>query len=101
MSDGYVIAGADGTIAVTPGALTTVVARAADAAPDARVRRSRRGLDVEVEDGRAHVSLHLAVRYGAVVPDVARGVQSRVAEALAGMCGLEVDAVDVAIEELE
>jgi uncharacterized alkaline shock family protein YloU len=56
---------------------------------------------VELADGHARADLQLAVAYGHVVPDVARAVQERVADALATMCEVEVDAVDVAVEELD
>ena len=46
------------------------------------------------------MQLELAVTYGRVLPDVARDVQERVAAALGTMCGVNVTAVDVAIEEL-
>jgi uncharacterized alkaline shock family protein YloU len=91
----------EGTITITPGALTQVVLRAAEAADGARVRRPRRGLEIDVVEGRVRVELELAVRDGAVVPDVAREVQERVAGSLEGMCGLVVDAVDVSVEELD
>ena len=90
-----------GTITISPGAIAQVVVRAAEAADGARVRRPRRGLEVEVAEGHARVELELAARYGAVLPDVAREVQERVAGALEGMCGLVVDGVDVSVEELE
>ena len=101
MTDAHVLSRDGGSLTVSPAAMSQIVAAAAEADDGARVLKRRRGVDVSVRDGHAHAELELAVPYGAVVPDVARGVQSRVAEALAGMCGLEVDAVDVAIEELE
>ena len=52
-------------------------------------------------DGRARVTIELVARLGVVLPDLAREVQGRVGEALGGMCGLVVDAVDVSVEELE
>ena len=61
----------------------------------------RRGLDLRLEDGRVRVELELAVRYGIVLPDLARDVQARVADALSAMIDLDVEAVDVSIEELE
>ena len=97
----YVVSRPGGEIAVSPAALTQIVVTAAEAADGARVRRPRRGLAVSVEDGRARVSCELVAPYGAVLPELARGVQRRVTEALTTMCGLEVDAVDVAIEELD
>jgi uncharacterized alkaline shock family protein YloU len=36
-----------------------------------------------------------------VLPGLARTVQERVADALATMCGVEVDAVDVSVEAVE
>jgi uncharacterized alkaline shock family protein YloU len=101
MSDGYVLREDGGSIDVTAGALAQIVQRAAESVEGARVRRPRRGLDLRLEDGRAHVELELAVRYGIVLPDLARDVQARVADALAAMVELDVEAVDVSIEELE
>ena len=97
----YVVAHPEGEVAVSPAALTQIVVTAAEAGDGARVRRPRRGLAVSIEGGQARVSCELVAPYGAVLPDLARGVQSRVAEALGAMCGLQVDAVDVAIEELD
>ena len=87
-------------VKVTDSALTQIVVRAAEQAGGIRVRRPRRHLDIEVGDGRGRVELELAVRYGSVLPDVARGVQERVAAALGTMCEVTVTGVDVSIEEL-
>jgi uncharacterized alkaline shock family protein YloU len=95
------LTGPGGTITITPGALTQIVVRAAERADGARVRRPRRGLEIELENGHARVELELAARFGLVLPDLAREVQERVSGALSGMCGLVVDAVDISVEELE
>ncbi|MEP7334858.1 MAG: Asp23/Gls24 family envelope stress response protein [Actinomycetota bacterium] len=95
------VTGPGGTITVTPAALTQIVVRAAELADGARVRRPRRGLEIELENGHARVELELVVEFGLVLPDVAREVQERVSGALEAMCGLVVDAVDVSVEELE
>jgi uncharacterized alkaline shock family protein YloU len=89
-----------GTITVTPAALNSLVAQAGDSVDGAQVRRGRRRLDVEVSAGHARVRLELTARYGAVLPDVARAVQEEVAAALATMCAVEVDGVDVFVEEI-
>jgi uncharacterized alkaline shock family protein YloU len=89
-----------GTITVTPSALHSLVAHAGDSVDGAQVRRGRRRLEVEVSAGHAHVRLELTARYGAVLPDVARAVQEEVASALAAMCGVEVDGIDVFVEEV-
>lgn len=101
MTDTHVIHADGGTITVTPAVLSQVVVRSAESVDGARVRRQRRGLDIQVDEGRAKVSLELAVRSGLVLPDVAHEVQSRVGESLRTMCGLEPDGVDVAVEELD
>ncbi len=87
-----------GTVSVAPGALAHVVARAAESVGDARVRRPRRGLNVELLGTSARVSLELTVRRGAVLPEVAREVQERVSEALRTMCEATTVAVDVSVE---
>ena len=90
-----------GTITVTPAALAGLIARAAETVEGAQVRRGRRRLDVDVADGGARVRLELTARYGTVLPELAREVQERVAEALATMCRVEVEAVDVSVEAVE
>ncbi len=97
----YELTGPGGTITVTPAALTQIVVHAAELADGARVRRPKRGLEIELANGHARVELELAARFGRVLPDVAREVPERVGGALETMCGLVVDAVDVSVEELE
>jgi len=91
----------EGTITVTPPALGQLVARAAEVVDGAQVRRGRRRLQIEVADGTARVRLELTARYGVVLPQLARDVQERVAEALTTMCRVDVEAVDVSVEEVE
>ena len=97
----FVVRNPEGTITVPDSVLAQIVRRAAEAVEGARVRRPRRGLEVEIDGSRAAVSLELAVRHGVVLPELAERVQERVATALRTMCGLEVEQVDLAIEELE
>jgi uncharacterized alkaline shock family protein YloU len=85
---------ADG-ITITDQALSQIVVSAAEQVDGVRVRR-RKGL--EPQAGR--VSLSLAADYGTELPEIARDVQARVADALAAMCELEV-AVDVTVDEVE
>jgi uncharacterized alkaline shock family protein YloU len=88
-------------IKLTDGALTQIVVRAVEGVEGARLRRPRRKVEVEIDHGHVRVDLELAVAYGKVLPDVARDVQREVADALARMCALTIDAVDVSVEELE
>lgn len=93
--------GGAGTVTLTDAALGQIVIQAAEAVEGARVRKPKRHLEIEIADGHARVELELAVAYGHVLPDVAREVQERVADALEQMCALHVDAVDVSVEELD
>jgi len=100
VTEPLVLGGAGGSITVTPPALNRLVVRAAEGVEGVAVRRPRRSVDVAHANGRASVSLGLAVRYGGVAPEVARAVQERVAEALSESCGLEVERVEVGVEEI-
>jgi uncharacterized alkaline shock family protein YloU len=100
MSDQLLISEAEGTVCVPAATLARIVVRAAEVADGARVRRPRRGVDVEVAGGSAAVTLRLSARYGSVLPQLAEEVQRQVANALEEMCGVKVSNVDVAIEEL-
>jgi uncharacterized alkaline shock family protein YloU len=97
----YVLRNNDGSITLTDAALTNIVVQSAESVDGARVRRARRKVGVELDGTRAHVELELAVAYGKVLPDVAQDVQLRVADALTRMCGFDVSAVDVTVEELD
>ena len=89
-----------GAISISHAALTQLVVRATQAVDGARVRRPRRGLQIEVAGARARVTLELTAGRGVVLPELARAVQASVAEALETMCEVRVDAVDVSIEEV-
>jgi uncharacterized alkaline shock family protein YloU len=91
----------EGTITVTPPALAGLVIQAAEAVDGVQVRRGRRRLDIDVSLGEARVRLELTARYGLVLPEVARDVQERVADALITMCALRIGSVDVSVEEVE
>jgi uncharacterized alkaline shock family protein YloU len=90
-----------GSVRVSEVALAEIVRRAVASVDGARLRKGRRRLGVELEGGRARADLQLAVAYGRVIPEVSAAVQERVADALARMCDVEVDAVDVTVEELD
>jgi uncharacterized alkaline shock family protein YloU len=89
-----------GSVSIGEAALQQIVIQAVESVEGARLRKGRRRLGLEIADGHARAELELRVAYGRVLPETARAVQERVAEALAGMCGFVVDAVDVTVEEL-
>jgi uncharacterized alkaline shock family protein YloU len=91
---------AGGSVRVSEAALSEIVQQAVASVDGARLRKRRRRLGVELEDGRARAELQLVVVYGRVLPEVSAGVQERVADALTRMCDVEVEAVDVTVEEL-
>jgi uncharacterized alkaline shock family protein YloU len=90
----------EGAITVAPAVLERLVVRAAQSVDGARVRRPKRSVQVDHGEGRASVSLELAVENGVPVPGLALAVQERVAEAVAATSGLEVERVDISVEEI-
>jgi uncharacterized alkaline shock family protein YloU len=64
-----------------------------------QTRRGRRRIDIEVDEAR--VRLELNAHYGLVLPDAAREVQKRMADAFVAMCGVGIAIVDVCVEEVE
>jgi uncharacterized alkaline shock family protein YloU len=100
VTEPLVFRSATGSVTVTASALSRLVAQAVSSVDGARLRRPKRGLEIRHADGRASVTLELSVRHGAAMPELARTVQERVAEALARTGGLEVEHVDVEIEEV-
>jgi uncharacterized alkaline shock family protein YloU len=97
----YVVDGERGSITVTLSALAALVVRAAESVDGTEVRRGRRRLEVDVAEGRARVRLELSARYGVVLPQLARDVQQRVADALSSMCRVEIEGIDVSVEAVE
>ena len=89
-----------GSVRVSEAALSEIVRRAVASVEGARLRKGRRRLGVELEGGRARADLRLVVSYGRVLPEVCTAVQEQVADALARMCDVEVEAVHVTVEEL-
>jgi uncharacterized alkaline shock family protein YloU len=90
----------EGAITVAPAVLERLVVRAAQSVEGARVRRPKRSVQVDHGEGRASVSLELAVEHGVPVAGLALAVQERVAEAVAATSGLEVERVDISVEEI-
>jgi uncharacterized alkaline shock family protein YloU len=83
-------------VTVSDAAFAQLVVRAAEQVDGARVRRPKKiGLDGD------RLELALAARFGAVLPELARAVQARVAEAVETMCGITLAGVDVTIEVLD
>jgi uncharacterized alkaline shock family protein YloU len=100
VTEPLVFRSAAGSVTVTAAALSRLVAQAVSSVDGARLRRPRRGLEIRHADGRASITLELSVRHGAAMPELARAVQERVAEALARTGGLEVERVNIEIEEV-
>ena len=88
-----------GTVTIPAATVAAPIKTAAEAVAGARIRH-RRHVEVQADETRVHVSIELAARFGTTLPGLARGVQERVRDALETMCGVTVDAVDVAIEEV-
>jgi uncharacterized alkaline shock family protein YloU len=60
----------------------------------------RGGVRVSGEESGTRVELHLAVDWGASIPELGRAVQQRVREYLQQMADVEAATVDVLVEEI-
>jgi uncharacterized alkaline shock family protein YloU len=95
----------DGRAVISPAILSRY---AADAAREVEGVRGlvestiprHRGVRVSAEDGRVTIELHLAVDWGASIPQVGRTVQARVADYLERMADVDLAAVDVVVDEI-
>ncbi len=59
-----------------------------------------KGVRIVDEDGHVRVELHLAVEWGASIPQVGREVQQRVAAYLDRMAKVDPETVDVIVDEI-
>lgn len=59
-----------------------------------------RGVRIDVDGREVDVSLHLIVRYGVRIPEVAQCVQEQVKEQVERATGLKVKSVDIHIQGL-
>jgi uncharacterized alkaline shock family protein YloU len=59
-----------------------------------------RGVRVLEDDGNVRIELHIAVEWGASIPDVGEELQSRVAAYLAQMASVDAEAVDVVVDKI-
>ena len=60
----------------------------------------RGGVRIAADDDALRVELHLAVDWGASIPEVGRAVQDRVREYVGRMADLHVETVDVVVDEI-
>lgn len=58
------------------------------------------GVRVVEEDGAVRIVLHVAVEWGAAIPDVGREVQRRVRDYLGRMADVRPQGIDVVVDEV-
>jgi uncharacterized alkaline shock family protein YloU len=59
-----------------------------------------KGVRMLEAEGGVRLELHIAVDWGASIPDVGQEIQRRVTAYLAQMASVEVEAVDVVVDEI-
>jgi len=59
-----------------------------------------KGVRIVDEDGRVRIELHVAVQWGASIPEVGREIQKRVGAYLERMAKVDPEAVDVIVDEI-
>ena len=89
-----------GQASISPEILGRYAADAAREIPGVRGLARRRSVKIAAEDGAVRVEVHLAVDWGASIPEIAEGVQARVREYLVRMADVEATTVDVIVDEI-
>jgi uncharacterized alkaline shock family protein YloU len=75
-------------------------ADAAREAPGVRALARRRSVKVTNDGEAVRVEVHVAVEWGAAIPELAGGIQVRVREYLLRMADIEPAEVDVVVDEI-
>ena len=88
--------------AVAAGEAEGVAAIATSAASDLAAgilgrKTPGRGIKITLDGGRAEIDIPVSVKYGAILPDVAKRIQNSVHDAVESMTGLTVTAVNIAV----
>jgi uncharacterized alkaline shock family protein YloU len=94
----------EGHASISQEILASYAADAAREVPGVRglVERplGRGGVRVADDDGSLSFELHIAVDWGASIPELGRAVQERVREYVGRMTDLRVESVDVVVDDI-
>ncbi len=85
----------DGVYAMGGSAITSGIAEILGTKKNASASK---GIKAEVKEGKVIVDIHVIVKYGIKIPEVAWKIQERVKEELENMTGLDVERVNVHID---
>lgn len=64
-------------------------------------KSSAAGISADTKDGKTAVSVHIAIKYGFRIPEVAWKVQESVKNTVEAMTGLEVTKVNVFVDDVK
>lgn len=59
------------------------------------------GVDVDMKDGVATITLHIKVKYGVKIPEVAWKAQEKVKNMIESVTGITVEKVNVSVEAID
>ncbi len=94
--------GPNGTTRIADRVVAKLIARLVLDLPNVRsLGHTGRAIDVEITGLEATVDLRLVVSYGQRIPDVAATVRAAVIRRVEALTGLEVRAVNIAVESVE
>ena len=60
-----------------------------------------RGVDVDMKEGVATVTLHVKVKYGVKIPEIAWKVQENVKTMVESITGITVDKINISVEAVD
>lgn len=62
---------------------------------------SSRGVEVDMKDGVAVITLHVKVKYGVKIPEVAWRAQENVKNMIESVTGIHVEKVNISVEAID
>jgi uncharacterized alkaline shock family protein YloU len=60
-----------------------------------------RTIKVEIKDNKPLINLHIIIKYGVRIPDIAWDIQSRVKEGLVKKLGIDINEIDIHVQGIQ
>ena len=79
----------------------SLAGRFADSIAVALGKKTAAGIDADTKDGKTAITVHLVIKYGYRIPEIAWKVQEAVKNTVETMTGLEVTKVNVCVDDVK
>lgn len=79
----------------------SLAGRFSDSIAVALGKKTAAGIDADTKDGKTAITVHLVIKYGFRIPEIAWKVQEAVKNTVETMTGLEVTKVNVCVDDVK